>query len=174
MLKKLNNILNYIVIVALGAAGAFITYMFVFTDPNDRFPEKESLVNTIGTIESFSQQEHRIKIKLENDIITYGYESKGRGFSQVMDALNAREREEITLLVKHQKSSNIFNEDGYKSIYQISFGENVIRTYEDIKEAHRQDNILIPFIGLFFLCGSVLLYRKVVIRKEPFNIFYPH
>lgn len=174
MLKKFNNILNYIVIVSLGSAGSFITYMFVFTVPNDRFPIKDSLVNTIGTIENFSQQEHRIKIKLRNDIITYGYESKGRGFSQVMEALNAHEGDEITLLVKPQKNSNIFNEDGYKSIYQISIGENVIRTYEEIKEAHRKDNYLIPFIGLLFFCGSILLYRKVVIRKEPFNIFYPH
>jgi hypothetical protein len=130
-------------------------------NPLNGLPNKSELVGVSGKVYWIKSHDYGVKFKLENDETIFNYPSKANSVGIVESALEYSENNSIKVLIKlNDFNKNLITGQEYTDIYEISVGDNLIRSYDDVKDAWAGDNKVGLFLGPFMIFAAFYIYRK--------------
>ena len=153
----------------LMAISGLALFVFLLSQPLYGLPDKSELKKVSGKVSWFKVY-HRsgIRFKLDSGNSTFEYPSAARSISKVKRALKVGFEKPVTLLIKpNDENKSYLTSKENDTVYQVSIDNSKIISYEDVKIAWRKSIKIGMFLGLFFFCGGVYLYKEQ--KKSNYN-----
>lgn len=153
----------------LMAISGLALFVFLLSHPLYGLPDKSELKTVSGKVSWFKEY-HRagIQFQLDSANSTFVYPVAARSISKVKRALKVGFEKPVTLLIKpSDEHKSYLTSKENDTVYQVSFDDKKIISYEDVKIAWRKSIKIGMFLGLFFFCGGVYLYKEQ--KKSNYN-----
>ncbi len=136
------------------------------TKENGGVPYKNSLTELSGYVEWIKNEKYGVKFKFINNDTHLDYMSKFGGKNKVYERIIDSKGLTISVLYKETIPREGFKGTVYHDIWQISIGDEILKSYEELDEAYRGDNFLLFIIIPLFLFGGVYIGRKAWIQNH--------
>ncbi|MAP96258.1 MAG: hypothetical protein CMK07_15030 [Ponticaulis sp.] len=119
-------------------------------------PSRNDLAYVTAKIDYFERDQYGIDI-LVGQVLWFRYLSKTRDMDTVWAALDTGKTARIGF-ERRDMSSN-------RTIFSLEVDGQTVRSYSDIEEAWRGDNLIALIVGMAFITGGILCL--LVYRKRP-------
>ena len=153
------------IVPALGLLmGVFFLAAHFFGDKFiESIPSKSELVEISGEIEwanraSKGGRDVRFKIKGAGTFVHNGFGSSLA--KDICGALSVVGTNVTVLADLTETQQPMAHEFSYNPVYEIIANGVVVRSYEDSVASEKRGALLFPWVGLFFVVGSIYEYRK--------------
>jgi hypothetical protein len=131
----------------LGFALSIILLYSVY-GPNNQFPDYNELHFHAGEISNVKKTKYSVNINFKNDDSTFKYMSKGNAMGRVDDMVRQNGVVSIGYMPSERFSPTIFD---------IKIDDKKIRSYNEIKQAYKNDDQIVNWLApLFALLGIYL------------------
>ena len=151
MLRSKNTLTVGIMLISLG--------VFVIALIDNKIPDRLQLADVTGQVKSLEKVTSKgggisaIRFSLSNNHGHFHYVSKSGNIDEVWNFLDQASLSEMNLLFDPADChSPPFEDRTFCIVYEIRFGDKMIRSYEDVAESWRQDN----YVGWVLGIGSVI------------------
>lgn len=163
----MKNWLGLALVVASVALGIFAT---LFVRPSTGIPEKSPLLLAQGHVAWIENYRGGIRFKLREFDEVFDYSSKSGSADSVKAALQSGDTLTVAVAYGAEKHTPWGSDFSYHNVWELSIGNNPIRTFADTSSAWQSNNRFAPWGGaMLLLCAGMIargIWKDMSSRKN--------
>jgi hypothetical protein len=149
---------------------SLLVFYYSALDDEFKVPPKSALVKVSGQISDVKKTEESIQINLSTALIPYNYPKKFGSYDVVFNSLKGSTSQSISIYIKPRAQSTEYKLAAEnRKIYEIYSGNEVIRSYNEIKTSAYLHRIVYFVFGLLMLAGSGFMGLGIWIQFKQVN-----